>query len=223
MSILFVLLTFLLFITISYLRGHPREAHVSRQEAFPRALPPPHMAYEGGFQVPEGYYFHLGHTWAVDEGRQSARVGMDAFAATLLGKLDRIDLAARPDRWVRQGQRLWSVTRGGLTAEMVSPVEGLITAANRKVLKSPNLATEDPYGEGWIALIQSPDLATDLKNLVKGTLVRLWMQTTLDRLAAMTSQFDAATARDGGLPIVGLLGRLEPGLQRKLIAEFFLT
>lgn len=222
MSILFVLLTFLLFITISYLRGQRREAAVAVREPVTPLAPRPPSPRERGFEAPKGYCFHPGHTWVLDEGRQNARVGMDTFAATLLGKIDRIEVTGL-NRWVRQGQKLWSVTRDALTVEMVSPVEGVITAVNPHVLQDPSLAIKDPYGEGWIAVVQSPDLVTNFRNLVKGMLVRAWMQSTLERLQLLTTPLAGAVARDGGLPIAGLLGQVEPGLQRRLVAEFFLT
>ncbi len=222
MSILFVLLTFLLFITISYLRGQRRETSVAAREPVTPLAPRVTLPRGYGFEGPKGYCFHPGHTWVLDEGRQNARVGMDTFAATLLGKIDRIEVAGL-NRWVRQGQKLWSVTRDGLTVEMVSPVEGVVTAVNMQVLQDPSLTIKDPYGEGWIAVVQSPDLVTNLRNLVKGTLVRPWMQSTLERLQLMTAPLAGVVAQDGGLPITGLLGQVEPGLQRRMIAEFFLT
>jgi hypothetical protein len=62
-----------------------------------------------------------------------------------------------------------------------------------------------------------------VRNLVQGTMVAPWMQHTLGRLTNLTSQYVTATAADGGLPILGLLGQVESGLQRRLIREFFLT
>ena len=46
----------------------------------------------------------------MDEGRQNARVGIDAFAANLFGKIDSIEVADL-NRWVRQGQKLCTVTQ----------------------------------------------------------------------------------------------------------------
>ena len=223
MSILFVLLTFLLFITISYLRGERGEAEARIKEFQPPlGAPVPLMVRENGFDVPKGYCFHPGHTWVLDEGRQNARVGLDTFASTLLGKVDRIEVTGL-NRWVRQGQKLWSVTRGDLTADMVSPVEGVITAVNAEVLRDPGLLMKDPYGEGWIAVIMSPDLGTDLRNLLKGPLVRPWMQTALERLGELSSQSAGGFVQDGGFPVAGLLSQVEPGIRRQLVKEFFLT
>ncbi|MFC1886672.1 hypothetical protein ACFLZM_06425, partial [Thermodesulfobacteriota bacterium] len=45
-----------------------------------------------GFDVPMGYYFHNGHTWARIESGGQLRIGLDDFALKLLGKADALDL-----------------------------------------------------------------------------------------------------------------------------------
>ena len=89
MSILFVLLTFLLVITITYFRRRPepRPAVQPRPDLWARTAAPK-MSSELGFEIPKGYCFHPGHTWVLDEGRQNARVGIDAFTGKVLGKID---------------------------------------------------------------------------------------------------------------------------------------
>jgi glycine cleavage system H lipoate-binding protein len=221
MSILFVLLMFLLIISITYFVKRPGEA-VQPAMVVAQAPQAPEMEHEIGFEVPKGYSFHPGHTWVLDEGRQNARIGLDAFAVNLLGKIERIEVVGL-NRWVRQGQKLMTVTHGGMTADLVSPVEGIVMSVNAEVLKNPDLLLHDPYQEGWICAVKSPDLGTNVRNLVQGTMVAPWMQHTLGRLTNLTSQYVTATAADGGLPILGLLGQVEPGLQRRLIREFFLT
>lgn len=220
MSILFVLLMFLLITSITYFVKRPGEAIQPAMVA--QAAQPAEMEREIGFDVPKGYCFHPGHTWVRNEGHQSARIGLDAFATNLVGKIDRIEVVGL-NRWVRQGQKLMTVTHGGMTADLVSPVEGIVMAVNQQVLKDPDLLRKDPYQEGWICEMKSPDLCTNVKNLVQGTMVAPWMQHSLGRLTNLTSQYVTATAADGGLPVLGLLNQVEPGLQRRLISEFFLT
>lgn len=222
MSILLVLITFMLFITISYLRRKPETATARKQYLSVASPAEPQMLREFGYEFPKGYAFHPGHTWVLDEGRRNALVGMDSFAANLLGKIDRIEVAPL-NGWVRQGQRLWTATHNGLSIDMLSPVEGIIAAVNTKVIQNPNLILEDPYKEGWILMIQSPELGLNLRNLIQGPVVRAWMQSTLDRMGTLIAPVVAPMAQDGGLPIAGLLRRMDPQLQRQMIREFFLT
>ncbi len=219
MSILLVLVMFLLFCTISYLHGQRRAVAAVKAAAGTRHAPA--LARERGFEIPQGYCFHPGHTWVLDEGRRNARVGMDRLAATLLGKIERVEVPGL-GRWVRQGQKIWTVKQNGLTVDMLAPVEGVVVAANPKVLQDPSLAVKDPYGEGWVLLVQSPELGTNLNNLIRGSLVRPWIENSLDRLAVVSSQV-LGTVQDGGPLLPGALAKLEPGLQHRVVREFFLT
>ena len=112
---------------------------------------------------------------------------------------------------------------GPTTIDLMSPVEGVITAINTEALEDPSLVTRDPYKNGWIALIKSPELDINQKNLVQGVMVAPWMQNNVTRLNATLGQLSPALAQDGGLPLSGLLARVAPELRRKLVQEFFLN
>jgi hypothetical protein len=115
------------------------------------------------------------------------------------------------------------VVAGGTSLELLSPVEGVVTAVNHDVLQNANLISEDPYKLGWIAIVKSPDLAVNQKNLVQGTMVAPWLQQSVARLNGMLAQLSPAMAQDGGLPVKGLLSKVTPELRQKLVDEFFLS
>ena len=200
----------------------PESAANALQVAPVKRVATPVMLKQGGFEVPEGYCFHPGHTWVVDEGRQNARVGIDAFAGNLFGKIDSIELADL-NRWVRQGQTLCTVTREGRSIDLLSPVEGVLISVNHEVLKNPNLVIDDPYKNGWLCVVKAPEMATNVKNLLQGPIVLPWMQNSLARMGAMVQQLTPALAQDGGLPVKGLLFQVDAGVQQQLVKEFFLT
>ena len=220
MSILFVLLTFLLILTVMYFRRPQQDAPL--QAALPKKIAAPIMLKQAGFEVPDDYCFHPGHTWVVDEGRQNARVGIDGFAANLFGKIDAIDVAEL-NRWVRQGQPLCTITHGDRSVDLLSPIEGVLTSVNHEVLKNPNLVVEDPYRNGWLCEVKAPEMKTNVMNLLQGTIVLPWMQNSLARLSAMVQQLTPALAQDGGLPVKGLLFQVDTATQQQLTKEFFLT
>jgi len=221
MSILFVLLTFLLIMTVMYFRK-PQPATDTLQAGVPQQTGAPKMTRFAGFEIPETYCFHAGHTWLNDEGRQNARVGIDAFAANLLGPIDSVEFTEL-NRWVRQGQRLCTITRGGTKVELLSPVEGVLVSVNHEVLKNPSLAVDDPYKAGWLCLVKAPELAINSKNLLQGPIVPAWMQHSILRMSEMLQQTNPALAQDGGLPVKGLLFQLDRNVQQELTKEFFLT
>jgi glycine cleavage system H lipoate-binding protein len=219
MSILFVLLMFLLVMSISYLRTRNQVPEQPEVWAGPQA---PRMQRESGFSIPEGYCFHPGHTWVLKEGGENARVGIDSFAANLVGKIDHVDVMG-VNRWVRQGQKLLTLTSGGQTFELVSPVEGVVTTVNQDAVQDPSVIGRDPYQAGWIAMVKSPDLILNKKNLVQGNMIAPWLQNSVTRLNGMVAQLAPTMAADGGLPVAGLLMRVSPDLREKLAKEFFLA
>ena len=220
MSILFVLLMFLLIMSISYFRG-PR-VQPAVKPALATGPQAPRIEREYGFEIPQGYCFHPGHTWVLKESPENARVGLDAFAADLLGTVDRVEVSG-PNRWVRQGQRMVTLHGRGTSVVLLSPVEGVITEVNKDILEDPSLLSRDPYKDGWIAMVKAPDLAVNQKNLVQGSMVAPWMQNNVTRLNAMLAQLSPAMAQDGGVPLKGLFARITTDLQQKLVKEFFLS
>jgi glycine cleavage system H lipoate-binding protein len=219
MSILFVLLMFLLVISVRYF-VEPRVQPVVEPEIVAKPQPPV-VKREYGFEIPQGYGFHLGHMWATKAGAEDARVGVDKFVSNLMGKVDRIDVRGA-DRWVRQGQKLITLHSGDTSLDLLSPVEGVVMAINNDALRDPSLVTNDPYENGWIAIVKCPDLRVNQRNLIQSAMVAPWMQNCVTRLNAALSP-TPALAQDGGGPISGLLPRLTPELRQKVVKEFFLS
>ncbi|MGB2605328.1 MAG: glycine cleavage system protein H [Candidatus Sulfotelmatobacter sp.] len=218
MSILFVLLMFLLIISVRYFI-EPKGEPVLESEIVTKPQPPL-VKREYGFEIPQGYCFHLGHTWAMKEGTEDARVGVDKFVTNLLGKIDHIEVRGA-NRWVRQGQKLITLTSDGTTVDLLSPVEGVVMAINDDALRDPSLVTDDPYENGWIAMVKAADFKVNQRNLIQGSMVAPWMQNSVTRLGAMLS--GPALAQDGGSPINGLLLRLTPEVRRQVVKEFLLS
>jgi glycine cleavage system H protein len=220
MSILFVLLMFLLIISVRYFI-EPRTEPVREVEIVAKAQAPL-VKREFGFEIPQNYCFHLGHMWAHKEGSDDARVGVDKFTTNLLGKIEHIDVRGA-DRWVRQGQKLVTISGNGASIDLLSPVEGVVTAVNEDALRDPSLLTKDPYEQGWIAMVKSPDLKVNQRNLIQGAMVAPWMQNNVTRLNAMLAGPAPALMQDGGDPISGLLPRLNVELRQSVVKEFFLS
>jgi glycine cleavage system H protein len=218
MSILFVLLMFLLIISIGSLRGRNEvPARVPSPE-----LRRPRMERDYGFSIPQGYCFHPGHTWVCKDGPETARVGVDSFALNLLSEIDRIDIIGE-NRWIRQGQKLMTITSGPTSVDLVSPVEGVITSLNTDAINDPKIVRRDPYAAGWIATVKSPELTMNQRNLIQGVMVAPWMQNNITRLHTIVEQLAPAAAADGGLPQAGLLNSVPREVREQLAREFFLS
>ena len=223
MTVIMVLMTFAIFLLIDYVRGQKQTAkppvvlHAIR-EAAPRVVP----AMVAGFQVPENVRYHAGHTWALSESSELVRVGMDDFATKLIGKIESIALPQR-GRWVRQGQKIWTIFRDGKSVDMVSPIEGTITDVNEAVVQNPELARKDPYGEGWLVTVQAPDSKLNFRNLLGGTLARLWTESAALHLQNRIPAMAGVLAQDGGVAVDDITAHLPNEDWAVLTREFFLS
>ncbi|HLV88448.1 MAG TPA: glycine cleavage system protein H [Candidatus Sulfotelmatobacter sp.] len=223
MTVIMVLLTFAIFLLIDYLRSQGKVAKqaVLRRvpaETLPRVVP----AFVAGFQVPENVRYHAGHTWALSESNDLVRVGMDDFASKLIGKIESIALPQR-GRWVRQGQKLWTIFRDGKSVDMVSPIEGTVTDINESALANPDAMRKDPYGEGWLLKVQAPDAKINFRNLIGGALARLWTEESAHRLQKRMPSLAGALAQDGGVAVDDLTAHLPKEDWAVLTKEFFLS
>lgn len=223
MTVLLVLLTFVTFLLIDHF--HSRKVvvaqpamQVSKRQAPPRLAP----SLVGGFQVPETLRYHPGHTWALSESPSLVRIGMDDFASKLTGKVERITLPQR-GQWIRQGQKVWTLHRDGASVDMVSPIEGSVTDINEAAVRDPELARKDPYGEGWLVTVNSPDAKTNFRNLLGGTLARWWTEESAGRLQRKMPIALGALAQDGGVAMDNLASQIPDQDWAALAKEFFLS
>jgi len=223
MTVIMVLLTFAIFLTIDYVRGQKK---LARQPVLQALRPEPASgvvaAIVAGFQVRDNVRYHAGHTWALSESRELVRVGMDDFASKLIGKIDSISLPQR-GRWVRQGQKIWTIFRDGKSVDMVSPIEGTITDVNESVATNPELARKDPYGEGWLVTVQAPDSKLNFRNLLGGTLARLWTESAALQLRNKLPMLAGAMAQDGGVAVDDLTAHMPNEDWAVITKEFFLA
>jgi glycine cleavage system H lipoate-binding protein len=148
---------------------------------------------------------------------------MDDFATKLAGKIDSIALPQR-GRWVRQGQKSFTIFRDGKSVDLVSPIEGTVTEINEAVLKNPELARKDPYGDGWLMTVQAPDSKLNFRNLLGGSLARMWTEESALRLRKrMPIAMSAALAQDGGVAVDDITAHLPEEDWATLTKEFFLS
>jgi glycine cleavage system H lipoate-binding protein len=222
MTVILLLLTFAMFLLIDHYSSKKLVTvpvvQTAKRDALPRLVP----AVVAGFEVPENLRYHPGHTWALGESPNLVRVGLDDFASKLWGKIERITLPQR-GQWIRQGQKILGLFRDGSSVEMVSPIEGTVTDINEAAVRDPELARSDPYGEGWLLKVESPDAKTNFRNLLSGAMARSWMEEAARRLQARMAMPVGALAQDGGLAVKDLTEHMPNQARAALVQEFFLS
>ncbi len=227
MTVILVLATFVAFLLIDHFMSRGKapvfagQSAARREPAIPRLQP----GMVGGFKVPENLRFHPGHTWALSESPNLVRVGVDDFASKVIGsKVESVQLPQR-GQWIRQGQKVWSFVRNGKKIDMVSPIEGSVADVNDELAKDPTLFNKDPYGDGWMVTVQSPDAKTNFRNLMGGALARWWTEESASRLVKRLpgTMGALALAQDGGVASSDLTASLPDERIAEIVHEFFLT
>ena len=224
MTIVFVLATFILLVAHDFYLQRRQARRMEMKEALPEArgeaMAVP-MNVVGGFKAPAHLAYHPGHAWAMKESRQVVRVGLDDFAARVVGQIDQLELPVR-GRWLRQGEKGWTVGRGAHRFEMLSPIEGEVVEINPDVLRNPSLAHQVPYGAGWLVAVQAPAVDGNMKNLLHGRLAQRWMEESVGALHTRVSPGSEARLQDGGHAIGDMLSLVPESQWDKFVQEMLL-
>ncbi len=225
MTVLLVLMLFIIFLAIDYFyfkAKRPADDAVKIGSKRPADFSAVKPSLVGGFSVPENLRYHPGHTWALSESPTLVRIGLDDFASKLVGKIEQIRLPKR-GQWIRQGQKVWTIVRNGVQVDMVSPIEGTVADINDSALRDPALAMKDPYGEGWLVTVHSPDAKLNFRNLLGGALARWWTEEASMRLQRVVPNALGALAQDGGIAIDDIASTMPDEQWTAITRQFFLT
>ncbi|HUS70051.1 MAG TPA: glycine cleavage system protein GcvH [Anaerolineae bacterium] len=105
------------------------------------------------FTVKKGYLYDEQGMWlAVENG--VARVGVTDYLQQKSGDVAFVNLPERETE-VKRGQELGSIETIKADVRINSPVSGTIRERNEELDVKPELVNEDPYGEGWLVLIET--------------------------------------------------------------------
>ena len=106
---------------------------------------------------PEDLKYTKEHEWARVEGTL-VRVGITHYAQDALGDIVYVDLPGSGTQ-VASGQALGEVESTKSVSDIYSPVTGSISERNARLEDAPDLVNQDPYGEGWMVLIEPSNIA----------------------------------------------------------------
>jgi glycine cleavage system H protein len=105
--------------------------------------------------VPEDLRYTPDHEWARLEGGQ-IRIGITDYAQDALGDVVFVQLPA-PGAAVQAGESFAEVESTKSVSDVYAPVIGTVVEINADLSDSPQKLNEDPYGEGWLCVIQPAD------------------------------------------------------------------
>ncbi|MBI5191731.1 MAG: glycine cleavage system protein GcvH [Nitrospirae bacterium] len=112
---------------------------------------------------PENLKYHKEHSWVKVDGNR-ATIGITEYAQESLGDIVYMDLP-EADSQVEADGEIGEIESTKATSSVVSPVTGTIVKVNEELEDAPETINEDPYGKGWIVVVEMDD-ASELGGLM---------------------------------------------------------
>ena len=104
-------------------------------------------------EFPDELRYTREHEWALDEGDGRVRVGITDYAQDALGDVVYVDIPETGTE-VRAGDAFGEVESTKSVSDLYSPVNGTVVERNPLLEDKPELVNEDPYGEGWLLVVE---------------------------------------------------------------------
>ncbi len=105
--------------------------------------------------IPKELKYSRDHEWVRIEGKQ-ATVGITDFAQLQLGDVVFVEVPIL-DSTVAMGQGFAVVESVKAVSDIYASVAGVVVKVNEALADAPEIMNQDPYGEGWLAVIEMPD------------------------------------------------------------------
>ncbi|MFH1117315.1 MAG: glycine cleavage system protein GcvH [Pseudomonadota bacterium] len=104
------------------------------------------------------------HLWVRTEGGRAV-IGITDYAKVELGDVDYVELPGEDATLVRN-ETFGIIETSKAVTDLAAPVSGTVTAVNSLLGESPQMVTDDPYGEGWLLQVR-PSKPEELNDLIK--------------------------------------------------------
>ncbi len=137
------------------------------------------MVKVGEYELKEDLnYWPRGVTWAKKEPDGRIRVGITDLGQKLAQQL--MFVRAKPKGTaIEQGKAVANIESQKWVGAVESPVTGTVDEVNAKLRATPKLINDDPYGEGWIAILK-PTKPEEMEALVHGEASVEWYKKEIE-------------------------------------------
>jgi len=95
------------------------------------------------------------HLWVKLE-RNQAVIGVTAYAGEELGDVDYIELP-QPDDIITRNAACGTIETSKAVTDLIAPISGVVLESNIALAESPEALTDDPYGDGWLIVVEASD------------------------------------------------------------------
>ncbi len=104
---------------------------------------------------PQDLLYTKEHEWVRFEGNR-AHIGITSFAQSELGDIVFVELPA-VGKEIHFGDTFGTVESVKTVSDLFAPVTGKIVAINEALQDAPEKVNEDPFGEGWMIVVEVTD------------------------------------------------------------------
>jgi glycine cleavage system H protein len=104
------------------------------------------------------------HLWVKME-KDQAFVGITDYAKEELGDVDYIELPEL-DETVLKDKPIGIFETSKAVTDIIAPLSGIVVEKNVALLESPEILSDDPYGDGWLIILEpsNPEELDELMN-----------------------------------------------------------
>ena len=110
---------------------------------------------------PNDLLYTKDHEWARREGTRY-RIGITQHAVDSLGDITLANLDVAVGANVDAGKAFGTVESVKAVSDLFAPLSGKVVEINAALTNSPELINSDPYGQGWMVVIEAAGTPADL-------------------------------------------------------------
>lgn len=116
------------------------------------------------FKVATDRYYSSEGLWAMADGNR-IRIGLSDFLQQRSGDVAFAEVRPQ-DSTVSVGDEVATIETIKVNISLTSPVTGKIVEVNPAMSTAPEAINQDPYGEGWLSVIETTDWEADRAGLL---------------------------------------------------------
>ncbi len=133
------------------------------------------------FKVATDRFYTDSHLWVkLEDGL--ARVGLSDYLQQTSGDVAFVEAQAEGAE-LAPGDELANIETMKTSLIVPSPVGGVVKAVNPQLEDEPELVNQDPYGQGWLILVEAGDWQADSADLLDANAYYALMKTEAEEEA----------------------------------------
>ncbi|MEM1581580.1 MAG: glycine cleavage system protein GcvH [Candidatus Bathyarchaeia archaeon] len=117
-----------------------------------------------GYEILEGLYYSKDWMWIkIENGK--AKVGITDYAQKQMREIVFVELPSVGSQ-IKKDEPFGTLESVKSVSDLISPLTGKVAEVNSRAIESPEIINGDPYGEGWLIVVEPKNLETELATLM---------------------------------------------------------